>query len=142
MSIKTCKFQQIEHTADVGLKIFGASQKELFQNAAEGLFSIITNLSKVRNSVTRELSLTSTDTEALLVDWLSELNFLFLTDRIVFNEFKVHELNDTSMSASICGEPLNFSRHEIYTEVKAVTYHALYIKRIQTTFEAQVIFDL
>jgi len=35
------KYEFIEHTADLGLKAYGASIEELFVNAAEGLFDAL-----------------------------------------------------------------------------------------------------
>ncbi len=136
------KYRQIDHTADVGLRIFGATRSQLFENAAEGLFDILTDLSKVRSSRAFALAVTSTDCEGLLVDWLSELNYLFLTQRLLFREFDVQELTEERLTATAFGEEFDADRHEIYTEVKAVTYHALYIRRFDSGYEAQVIFDL
>jgi len=135
-------FRQIDHTADVGLKIWGSEKATLFENAAVGLFDIITNLVLVKPQIEEQISLTSTDEECLLVDWLSELNFLFLTKRILYSEFKILQLSDNQLSATISGEPLDLKKHEIHIEVKAVTFHKLYIKKSETGYSAQVIFDL
>lgn len=135
-------FQQIEHTADIGLKIFGNDLPSLYQHAALGLFDIITNVALVDASETINLSVESPDREALLVDWLSELNYIFLTKRILFKDFDVKYVSDLTLEATAAGEPLDLQKHEIYTEVKAVTYHALYVRETPEGFEAQVIFDL
>ena len=34
----------MDHTADVGIRAYGASLEELFENAAAGMFSLITDL--------------------------------------------------------------------------------------------------
>lgn len=136
------KFQYIEHTADVGIKVFAPSLEKLFENAAEGLFDIITDLSSVVSVCRKRIQIEAIDREALLVNWLSELNCLFLIERTIFKEFRVEELNENKLTARIAGEAIDFSKHEIYTEVKAVTYHKLYIKEIAQGWEAQVIFDL
>ena len=142
MKRASVKIQHIEHTADVGLKIFGDDLPSLFKHAAEGLFDIIANKDLVVPSETINISLESTDRETLLLDWLSELNYIFLTRRFLFRDFEIKALNDHSIHAAATGEPLDLDRHEIYTEVKAVTYHALFVKETTAGFEAQVIFDL
>jgi len=136
------KYQYIDHTADLGIKVFGDTLAELFENAAFGLFDNITNLEKVSPNSEFSIEVQATDREALLVNWLSELNYLFLTRKELFNCFQVNQINDEHLTATVRGEKLNLDRHEIYTEVKAVTYHKLYVKETGQGWEAQVIFDL
>jgi SHS2 domain-containing protein len=40
------------------------------------------------------------------------------------------------------GEKIDPGRHEIKTEIKAVTYHGLYLRQTERGWEAQVIFDV
>lgn len=142
MEGKRSGFEPIDHTADAGIKIYGADLADLFSNAALGLFDIITDLEKVHAKIERKVRVESSDIEALLVDWLSELNYLFLTERMLYKVFEIEEMGENTLLARIKGEPLDLDRHEIYTEVKAVTFHKLYIKPVKTGWEAQVIFDL
>ena len=136
------KYHHIDHTADLGIKVFGATLAELFENAAFGLFDNITNLEKVSPNSEFSVEVHAIDREALLVNWLSELNYLFLTRKELFKCFQINEINDEHLTATIEGEKLDLERHEIYTEVKAVTYHKLYVKETDQGWEAQVIFDL
>ncbi len=136
------KFQYIEHTADVGIQIFAQSRKELFEHAAEGMFDIIADLDSVTVKSEQEVNVKASDCEALMVSWLSELNFLYLTEEILLKEFQIVRLNDNELSAMVRGEPLDFDKHKIHTEIKAVTYHHLYIKEKEGIWEAQIIFDL
>ena len=136
------KYQHIDHTADLGIKVFGLTLAELFENAAFGLFDNIAYLEKVNPNSELRVEVQATDREALLVTWLSELNYLFLTRKELFASFHITEIDDESLTATIKGEKLDLDRHEIYTEVKAVTYHKLYVKESDRGWEAQVIFDL
>lgn len=136
------KYQQIEHTADAGIKAFGSNMAELFANAALGMFEIIATLENVGTEIERLIQVEATDREALLVSWLSELNYLFLTKYEIYKDFKIDEICDTKLLARVRGEKTDYDRHEIYTEVKAVTYHQLYVKQTARGWEAQVIFDL
>ncbi len=40
------------------------------------------------------------------------------------------------------GEPVDPARHAIHTEIKAVTYHRLAVRRTAARWETRVIFDL
>jgi len=136
------KYHHIDHTADLGIKVFGRTLAELFENAAFGLFDNIANLEKVNPNSEFRVEVQATDREALLVNWLSELNYLFLTRKELFGSFHIREIDDEYLTATVEGEKLDLDRHEIYTEVKAVTYHKLYVKESALGWEAQVIFDL
>ena len=41
------RFEFLDHTADIGVRIFGHSQADLFQNAGLALFEIITDISSI-----------------------------------------------------------------------------------------------
>lgn len=142
MQKRASRYVPIEHTADAGIKIFAPDFKGVFESAAQGLFDLIANLDKVTPTSRRQIEIEATDREALLVTWLSELNYLFLTERVIFKKFQITNLDECTLSAFVAGEPLDLEKHEIYTEVKAVTYHGLYIKEADDGCEAQVIFDL
>ena len=136
------KYEQIDHTADVGIKIYGSTVAQLFEHAALGLFDVIANLETVTPNSTRNFTVEASDREALLVNWLSELNYSFFTRCEIYKTFEVTRIDATKLSAQVVGEKLDPDRHEIYTEVKAVTYHHLYVRETTRGWEAQVIFDL
>jgi SHS2 domain-containing protein len=136
------KYRHIEHTADVGLLVNGVNLHELFENAAEGLFDIIADVSRLRPLVEQTVHVESTDREALLVTWLSELNYRFLTEKLLYCRFAIESLSETDLRATVYAEPLDLEKHEIFTEVKAVTYHQLFIKESNDGWQAQIIFDL
>ncbi len=135
-------FEAIEHTADVGYKLFALTQAELFEVAGRALFSTITNLDSINTDFSKSISVTADDQESLLVAWLSELNYRFLVEHELFSEFTIKSLTTKSLEAVVAGEKIDQTRHEIFTEIKAVTYHGLYIRQNADGWEAQVIFDV
>ena len=136
------KYQHIDHTADLGIKVFGLTLAELFENAAFGLFDNITDLEKISPNSESSIEVHATDREALLVNWLSELNYLFLTRKELFKRFQIKKIDGKYLTATVQGEKLDLAKHEIFTEVKAVTYHKIYVKETAQGWESQVIFDL
>jgi len=136
------RYEQFDHTGDVGVKVYGATWEELFANAAYALFDIIADLTQVEPKLERRVEVSGTDLEALLVKWLSELNFYFVTEQELFAQFDIQELTDTHLRAVARGEKIDPQRHEVYTEVKAVTYHQLDVKPVNGQWTAQIIFDL
>ncbi|MDZ7267079.1 MAG: archease [candidate division KSB1 bacterium] len=142
MSIPSSGFEPIDHTADVGYRLYAATLPELFIVAARALFDAITDLETIRPVLARTISVTASDVEALLVAWLAELNFHCLTGLEVFSQFKIEKFSPTALTALARGERIDLQRHTIKTEIKAVTYHGLHLRETAAGWEAQVIFDV
>jgi len=85
--MNTDKYEIIEHTADIGIKAFGKTLSETFENAAKGMFDIITDKSEIESTGQYEIKLDAPELEQLLVDWLSELLFLNASQNLVFGFF-------------------------------------------------------
>ena len=135
-------FVLLDHTADIGLIAFGRNLKETFANAAKGMFSIITDLRRVKAIERRNVSVTAVDREALLVNWLNELVYLFDTENILVRKSEITELGDTALKAFVYGEKVDLSRHPIKIGIKAVTYHMLKVEQRDSGYRVRVIFDI
>lgn len=133
-------YELIEHTADVGIKAFGTTLSETFENAAVGMFDIITDNSNIEKIGQCKITLDAPDLEQLLVDWLSELLFLNSAKNLVLKEFKVI-IDNNHLSAIVYGEEFDESKHNIGTEIKAVTYHMLEVHN-KDPFFVKVLFDI
>lgn len=134
------KYKLIEHTADVGIKAYGKNLSEAFENAAIGMFDIITDKSKIENVGQYNIEMDAPDLEQLLVDWLSELLFLNSAKNLIFNKFNV-TIDKTHLSALVSGEEFYELKHNMGTEIKAVTYHMLELRK-KKPFYVQVLFDI
>jgi len=136
------KYELIEHKADVGIKAYGKSVSETFENAAKGMFDIITDCSEIDNVGQYDIQLDAPDLEQLLVDWLSELLFLNSAKNLVFGFFKVElDGKNSCLSAHVFGDKYNISKHKIGAEIKAVTYHMLEVRN-KSPYHVQVLFDI
>jgi SHS2 domain-containing protein len=135
------EFDIISHTADVGIKVYGADRKQVFANSAKALFYLITDLDNVEEMLYRDIKVTAINQEDLLVGWLNELIFVFDVENLVFKRFRVKKLYNTKLEARCYGEKVDNSRHEIKTGVKAATYHMLKIEK-DDGYKAQVLFDV
>ena len=135
-------FEFIDHTADIGILAYGAHMKQVFANAARGLFSLITELDSITVTEKRDTTVTAPDREALLVNWLNELIYLFEAKELLFNRFDINTITDTQLKAAGYGEKINLAKHELKTQVKAATYHMLKIEQNEDGYRAQVIFDV
>jgi SHS2 domain-containing protein len=131
-----------EHTADLGLRIRAAELDQVLEEAARAMFSVIVaNLDEVRPVQSVAFRLSADCLENLLRDWLGELLYTFDTRRLLFSQFSVH-VHDLALEATARGEPIDPARHRLGMEIKAVTYHALRLDRVEDGWLAEVIVDI
>jgi SHS2 domain-containing protein len=135
------RFEVIEHTADIGIVAYGTDLKEAFANVAYGVFSLITDLDKVRETVCQEVEVAAEEQESLVVVWLNELIYLMDTENMLFKRFEISELSDTRLKAWSYGEKMDPHRHNLKMGVKAATYHMLQIEKDEL-YRIQVILDV
>jgi len=135
------EFEIIDHTADVGIRAYGADTKQAFANAARALFSLITDLDDVAEALHRDIELTAPDQESLLVAWLNELIYLFDAEQLLFRRFDITRLSHTQLEARSYGERVDKSKHELKRGVKAATYHMLKVDK-NNGCRVQVLFDI
>ncbi len=83
------RFEILDHTADIGLIVYGENLKALFENAGEAFFHLITDLRKVRRRVEKQIDIKGESLDRLMVDWLSELLYLHDVESLLFKGFKV-----------------------------------------------------
>ncbi len=135
-------YEFFEHTADVGMRVYGASLRELFAYAAKGLTTLWVESSSIASSETRPITLTADSVEELFGAWLKELLFWFATDRFLPAEAAFETVTPTQLTGRVSGERFDPARHAAGTEVKGLTYHQFEIKHIANGWEARVIFDV
>jgi SHS2 domain-containing protein len=132
-------FEEVEHTADRALRIFGSNFQELLISAAQGMIGLmVADVSKVPPEVEKFIELEAIDAESLLVEWLSELTYWAETEMLVFYEFRIQNLSATHLQGSILGGKVP----ELEKHIKAVTYHNLKIIKTLQGLEATIVFDV
>ena len=136
------RFEILDHTADIGLVIYGENLRALFGNAGEAFFRLITDLRKVRRRIERRINIGGESLDRLMVDWLTELLYLHDVENLLFKGFKVESVGKDGLKAIVKGEPFREGVHVIKTEVKAVTYHRIEVRQEKGGWRAQVILDL
>lgn len=131
------RFEEIEHTADVALRVYGCDWPELFANAAHGMFSVMAGWESTPRSQEQEISLRAMDGETLLVDWLSELLYLHEMEDVVYTSFAIHSITPTALRATVQGT----ERWNPRTAIKAVTFNDLRIEKTPSGYTTTIVFD-
>jgi SHS2 domain-containing protein len=122
-------FELLEHPADIGFRVRGATREELFASAAFALLSVCGEPAAAQPLLEYPLAVESGDLQALMVDWLSEVLYYYDARRVAFRRFRVARVSDTQVQAVGLGEPRDPERHRDLLIVKAVTYHQLRVER-------------
>ncbi len=141
------KYSVQEHPSDMGLKAWGDSASELFAHAAEGMFSIMSDMRKIKPDKEMDLSIREDlicGYDHALVAWLEELIYLHETEKMLLREFSIQKLDTEKgivIEAGVRGEQIDYNRHEIKVGIKAVTYHGLKVVK-NKIWKAQLIFDV
>ena len=135
------KFEYFDVTADIGFRAYGETLNEAFENAGLAIFNIISDTDGITPSNEISFEITSEDDVSLLYDFLKELLFYHEVEFMLFSEFHVKINDDFHLSATIKGEAINWDKHERKTEIKAITFHKMEVKRTDSV-ELQVIVDL
>lgn len=133
-----CDYEELSHTAEVGLRVRAATPPDLFGCAAVGMFALI-GAQPHERSQRRTVAVESLDVESLLVDWLSELLYLHETTGEVYDHCKVTTWQPTRLEAVVEGGP---PADRPLRAIKAVTYHGLRLGEEAGGWLAEVYFDI
>ena len=132
------RFEELSYTADTGIRAFGRDLRELFGNAAYGMFSLIGDIDGLFHTTQHEIAVNSPDRESLLLDWLGELLYLHDTTGEIFIRVDIEDISNTYLRAAVYGTYLA----QPQLEIKAVTYHDLKIEETAQGYTATVVFDI
>lgn len=141
---KKLNFEFFEHTADIGIRVYGETLTDLFNNSAQALFQIILDY-QPKSKIEKKVELKADSFEDLLVIWLNELISGLFADKFLPAKFNIvieDNRQEKIIKADMVGE--NFSPYEnkINMEIKAATYHNLKIQRTCEGYKAEIIFDV
>jgi SHS2 domain-containing protein len=141
---KTTKtgWQHYPHQADIGIRGFGATKEQAFEQAAVGLTAVIARPEKVAAKEAVAITCSAPDDELLLVDWLNGLLYEMDTRRMLFSRFEV-KIDGNELSGRAWGEKIDVSKHDPVVEVKAATYTELSVRQDEKgTWTAQCVVDV
>ena len=139
-------YEEIDHTADIGISATGVSLPVLFSNLTFGMLHIMTNAAGTTGESKRSVQLAEPSLPDLVVSWLSEINYLFHVHHFlvdVIESITIEESRDTvRLSAILAGHDISNLVSCLKSEIKAVTYHQLTCEKENDHYIARVIFDI
>ncbi len=137
-------FEILPHTADMRMRVWGKTLKDLFRNALAGvafyLRPDILGLAKGKAKERQEIKVEAVDVSSLLIEFLSEV--IAKTDiyNTVFTAISFKEFGENFLEGVMGGAKVDGFEKEI----KAVSYHEVDIKHNPETemYETILVFDV
>jgi SHS2 domain-containing protein len=140
------EFNFIDHTADIAVEVKADTIEELFTASAFAWQESVIEKDMINLPDKHEIIIEELSYEELLVRFLDELNFLFLTRKWIMREINKIELkkdiDKIKLRVFVTGENFDEKRHQFKVEIKAVTFHQMEIKKIENMFTTRIIFDI
>ncbi len=134
------KYEIFEHTADIGIKVFGTTYEEIFNNSVESFADIMVDTSQLVLNKTRKITMSSKSPDLLLVDLLSLILYDFEAENILYFKSDIKYSNsEVRISGTLNGGtvPEDVDYRNV---IKAVTYHGLEL--YPEKGYAKIVFDI
>jgi len=142
-------FEYFDHTADVGIRVQAEDLRTVFLDAARGMLSIIAPLPSILSRRRIPIRVFADNTEELLFVFLKEILFISEKESMLFSDIQIQKANFSPIGqlncfivGSLAGETINLSRHDICTEIKAVTHHGFFFRKEGPVWGVQIVFDV
>jgi len=134
-------WEHFEHKADIGVRGFGDTLAEAFEQTAEALTAVVTDTSLIQTNTAINISCNDDNNDALLYDWLNALIYEMATRKMLFSRFEVN-IDDGKLTATVAGEAIDIQRHQPAVEIKGATYTELAVYQEQSQWAAQCVVDV
>ena len=135
-------WEHFSHDADMGVRGYGRSAAEAFEQAALALTAVVVDPAVVEARTTVAIQCEAPDLELLLLDWLNALVFEMATRHMLFRTYEV-EIEGRHLKAQVHGEAVDPARHEPAVEVKGATLTMLTVReRGRGGWMAQCVVDV
>ena len=116
-------WEHFPHDADVGIRGWGGTPAEAFEQAALALTAVVTD-AEVHGSTPVALRCEAPDLELLFVEWLNAIIYEMAVRNMLFGRFAV-SIDGRQLTGTLWGEAVNVERHAPACEPKGATYTAL-----------------
>jgi len=132
--------------ADIAFDAWAPTLEELFKDAARATMQVmVENLPDLRPAQTLEVKLEQENDEMLLFDFLNELIFYKDARRLILLPTELSILpgdSGVTLRATLAGEEIDVTRHQMNTDVKAVTMLRYKVEKVPQGWRATVVLDV
>ncbi len=135
------KFEYFDVTADIGVRTWGMTINEIFENAALAVTSLIMNPKLIEKKIARDIEVHGNDLSSLLINWITELLIIRDSEGLLFSTFEVNISEDhKSLKTKAWGDIIVGINYEM--DIKAITYSLFRLEKIDNNFFLQFVLDI
>jgi SHS2 domain-containing protein len=131
-------YELLEHTADIGVRAYGATLEELFEQATMGLAEVL-GAWRPGAGAAVPVAVEAGDLGGLLVDWLNEVVYVQEVHGASLGAVAVERVGGGRAAGSVL---LSAAQPSGGIYVKAATYHQLRVERHDGGWLAEVYLDV
>jgi SHS2 domain-containing protein len=117
------RWENFPHDADVGVRGFGNTAAEAFEQAGLALTAVVTT-AEIAPKIQVEVTCEAPDLELLFVEWLNAIIYEMAVRNMLFSRYAVR-IDGTRLTGTLWGEAVDVARHAPACEPKGATYTAL-----------------
>jgi len=121
-------WEHYSHSADMGIRGFGATRDEAFSQAALAMTAVVTPLKRIKPAEAVDVVCEEDDDEMLFWFWLNAVLYEMGTRNMLFSRFEIQAF-EGGLNARLWGQAVDVKKHEPAVEVKAVTYADLKVEQ-------------
>ena len=141
LAVRKVGWEHFPHDADIGVRGWGVTAVEAFEQAACALTAVITD-ADIKPQTSVEVKCEAPDLELLFVEWLNAIIYEMAVRNMLFGRFVV-QLDGNCLTGTLWGEPVDVARHAPACEPKGATYTALKVFRnLDDRWSAECIVDV
>lgn len=115
------------HEADIGVRGYGRTRAEAFEQAALALTGVLLDPAEVRPSETLQLRCDAETDDFLLYDFLNAIVYEMATRKMLFGRYDVR-ITGRRLEADLSGERVDVARHQPAVEIKGATFTQLAVR--------------
>lgn len=134
-------WEHFQHGADIGIRGFGTTVAEAFEQAALALTAVICQPDEIKPLEEVSIQCSSDDIEILFVEWIDAVVYEIATRRMLFSRFEVR-IEKEQLDAKIYGESIDIQRHAPAVEIKGATLTALAVEKSGELWCAECVVDV
>jgi protein archease len=138
----TPRYELLEHTADLAVRVRGADLAELLANVGWAMVDLMADASAVAVRESREVAVRGESLEELVVAWANEVLFRFETETLLLPAVENLSVIGLEARGVLRGERLDRDRHGWKTELKSATYHDLSVQKLPDGWRADLVVDV
>ncbi len=136
-------YEDLAHTADVGVRVRGATAEEALARLALALGTLLAGGGEAPPAREERIAVAGGPGLAgTAVALLRELLFRFATERLIPAEVEVHRAAEDGAEATVAFARWDPARHAEGADVKAVTWHAARLEPEGGGWVAQAVLDI